>query len=64
MELAASVGGGCLLGWWVDRRMGTEPWAMLIGSGIGIVGGLYNMIRQSLRDSVRSTQKRDEETKP
>ena len=37
---------------------------MLIGSGIGIVGGLYNMIRQSLRDSVRSTQKRDEETKP
>jgi len=55
MELTASVVGGTLLGYWVDRRFGTEHWGLLIGAGIGIVGGLYNLVRRAVHESVRMT---------
>lgn len=52
MELAGSVLGGCLLGYWVDREFGTGRWGLIIGAGIGIVGGLYNMIRRAVHESL------------
>ena len=55
-ELAASIAGGGLLGWWLDGRFGTAPRWLLTGLGIGIVGGLYNLIRAALaasRDAAR-----------
>jgi len=48
-ELSASVVGFALLGLWIDRRYDTDPWGVLIGSLLGVVGGLYNLIRTSLR---------------
>jgi F0F1-type ATP synthase assembly protein I len=48
MELAGAVVGGCLLGYWVDRRFGTPPWGVVIGASIGVIGGLYNLIRQAV----------------
>ncbi len=50
-ELAASIAGGALLGWWLDRELGTAPRALAIATGIGAVGGLYNLIRQALAAS-------------
>ena len=44
-DLAASVGVGALLGWWIDRRFETGPWGVIICSSIGIVGGLLNFVR-------------------
>ena len=48
LELTASVVVLALLGWWVDRSFGTAPWGLLIGALIGIVGGMYNMVRSAL----------------
>ena len=48
VELAGAVLGGCLLGYWIDRHFETRPWGLLIGASMGIVGGLYNMIRKAL----------------
>jgi F0F1-type ATP synthase assembly protein I len=48
-ELSASVAGFALLGLWIDRRYDTGPWGVLIGSLLGVTGGLYNLIRTSLR---------------
>jgi len=48
-ELSASVVGFALLGLWIDRRYDTGPWGVLIGSLLGVVGGLYNLIHTSLR---------------
>jgi F0F1-type ATP synthase assembly protein I len=48
-ELAAAIGGFVLLGYWVDRHQGTGPWGVLVGALLGLVGGLYNLIRASLR---------------
>lgn len=47
-ELVAAVAGFAFVGWWIDRKQGTAPWGLLIGAGLGMVGGLYNLIRASL----------------
>jgi F0F1-type ATP synthase assembly protein I len=47
-ELAAAVLGFSLLGWWVDRHFGTHPWGVLGGALLGLVGGMYNLVRESL----------------
>jgi len=48
MELVAAVAGFTLAGYFWDRHFGTKPWGVLIGALLGLVGGLYNVIRQSL----------------
>ena len=49
LELAASIAGGALLGWWIDRQLDSAPKALITLSAVGIVGGLYNLIRAALR---------------
>lgn len=49
IELGAAIGGGALLGYWIDRKYGTAPVALLVGVSIGMVGGMYNLIRQALQ---------------
>lgn len=48
VELAGAVIGACLLGYWIDRQFDTSPWGLIICSLIGVVGGLYNLIRQAV----------------
>lgn len=48
IEFAAAVVGLTLAGWWWDRHFGTEPWGFWIGLSIGMVGGMYNLLRQGL----------------
>jgi F0F1-type ATP synthase assembly protein I len=47
-ELAASVVGFTLLGYWLDRHFGWRPWGVLVGALLGIVGGLYNLVKSAL----------------
>jgi ATP synthase protein I len=62
MDLAASVGVGALLGWWLDRRFDTTPWATIVCSTIGIVGGLVNFIRKAQR-AARASQRNAQEAR-
>lgn len=48
IELAAAVAGFTLAGYWFDRHFRTGPWGLLVGIALGLVGGTYNLIRQSL----------------
>lgn len=50
-ELAASIAGGALLGWWIDRQLGTAPKALIALALVGILGGLYNLVRTALAAS-------------
>jgi F0F1-type ATP synthase assembly protein I len=34
------------LGRWLDARLGTEPWLLLIGVLVGAVGGFASLYRQ------------------
>lgn len=47
-ELAGAVAGFTLAGVWWDHHYGTGPWGVLIGAVLGLVGGMYNLIRKSL----------------
>jgi F0F1-type ATP synthase assembly protein I len=49
MEVAAQVGAGALLGWLFDRWRGTAPTGLLVGAAIGIVVGLWSLIKGALK---------------
>lgn len=36
---------GLVAGYWLDRWLGTAPWLMLIGLGLGIAAGFVNLFR-------------------
>jgi ATP synthase protein I len=40
-QLAGAVGLGTLLGWWLDRKLGTSPWCLVGGALFGIGIGFY-----------------------
>jgi ATP synthase protein I len=61
LELAGATAGLALIGYWIDGRFGTRPWVTLVGVVIGLVGGLYNLVRQSL-EAVREAKAEDEES--
>lgn len=61
LELVGAVVGLTLLGWWIDGRYGSAPWGLLIGLGIGLIGGLYNLLRQVISETKRA--ERDAERK-
>lgn len=63
LELVGAVAGLALLGYWIDRRFDSAPWGLLVGASVGIVGGLWNLIRAGLKASreMRSREGRDED---
>ncbi len=58
LELAGATAGLALGGFWIDGRFGTRPWGLLVGVFIGIVGGLYNLVRDSML-AAREAQRED-----
>lgn len=49
LELVAVVGVLMGIGYLLDQKFETEPWCMLTGALLGIVGGLYNLVKDALR---------------
>ena len=53
IELAASVLVFCALGYWLDYHWPSiKPWGFVVCAILGIVGGLYNLIRKALHQSL------------
>jgi F0F1-type ATP synthase assembly protein I len=49
LELAGATAGLALAGYWMDGRFDTGPWGLLVGVFIGIVGGLYNLVKEAIQ---------------
>jgi F0F1-type ATP synthase assembly protein I len=62
LELAGATAGLALVGYWIDGKFGTSPWGILAGVFIGIIGGLYNLVRESLA-AVREARDDDAKSK-
>jgi ATP synthase protein I len=46
-SLFAAVVAGLILGWLMDRWLGTQPWLLVTGLVLGAAAGLYEFIRSS-----------------
>jgi ATP synthase protein I len=54
IEMAASVVVGGLIGYWLDSKLGTEPWLFIFWLMCGLVAGfrsLYRISKQFLKES-------------
>jgi F0F1-type ATP synthase assembly protein I len=49
LQVAVGVGVGYAVGWWLDKRYGWAPKGVVIGSMIGMAGGLYLLIKDAIR---------------
>jgi F0F1-type ATP synthase assembly protein I len=47
-EFAAAVAGFALFGYWIGKHYGDPRLGVLIGAVLGIVGGMYNLIRATI----------------
>jgi ATP synthase protein I len=47
-ELASTLAAGVLLGYWLDRWLGTAPWCLVGGSTLGMIAALVNFIRRAI----------------
>ena len=59
LELAGAIAGLAFVGYWIDRRFGTQPWGILGGVVLGMVGGLFNLVRESL-EAAREAKTEDD----
>ena len=48
-DFIGGVVGGGLLGWFLDGHFGWSPWGVLVGTMIGLVGGLVRLVRTANR---------------
>lgn len=48
VDFSAAVAGLTLIGYWMDRHWGWGHKATLTGAALGLIGGMYNLIRGSL----------------
>jgi F0F1-type ATP synthase assembly protein I len=60
IELTGAILAFTALGWWIDHSFETAPWGILVGACLGIVGGLYNLIRVALHEALGISKKRGE----
>jgi ATP synthase protein I len=58
IELVVGICVGLGLGWLIDTQMGTKPWFMLILMFLGLVAGVFNVVRLS-KDVQRRIDKQD-----
>ncbi|HKG77598.1 MAG TPA: AtpZ/AtpI family protein [Beijerinckiaceae bacterium] len=46
-EFVAGVVAGGILGWLIDRGLGTRPWGLIVFLMLGFGAGIYNVMRAS-----------------
>jgi F0F1-type ATP synthase assembly protein I len=44
-EFTGTVGGGALLGYWVDRYLGTEPLFLIVVTITAVIGGFVRLVQ-------------------
>ncbi|TVR10922.1 MAG: ATP F0F1 synthase subunit I [Salinarimonadaceae bacterium] len=65
-EFISGVIAGGLLGWLIDRLLGTSPWGLLVCMLLGFGAGMLNMLRASgeLKRDASSASSPGDATKP
>ena len=61
LQFAVALIAFLFLGQWLDGRLGTEPWLMMLGVFIGGGGGFYAMYRKLMAEQEREERERKAE---
>jgi len=48
-SLFAAVVSGLLIGWLLDRWLGTRPWLLVVGVVLGAAAGFYEFVRTTTK---------------
>jgi ATP synthase protein I len=66
LQFAVCIVGGLYLGQWVDRKLGTDPWFLIIGVFLGAGLSFYSMYRKLMAGQAReeAARKARREGKP
>lgn len=62
-ELTAAVLGFAAIGYWVDRSFESFPRGTATGAVLGIIGGMYNFLREALALSKAQQLAQEQTTK-
>ena len=46
------------VGKWLDARLGTSPWLLILGVFVGAAGGFYSIYRRLMEDQKREDARR------
>ena len=57
-EFSGGIAAGAFIGWWIDARYGTQPYALLAMTLFAVVGGFIRLI-QVLRKFDRRDRARE-----
>jgi F0F1-type ATP synthase assembly protein I len=49
LEIAAGVGLGALVGYWIDGKFHSSPWGMVAGSCLGFAAGIYLLFKDAIK---------------
>jgi F0F1-type ATP synthase assembly protein I len=50
-EMAAGVGLGLIIGLWLDKKFGWSPWGTVVCTTLGLIAGMYLLIRDGMRSN-------------
>jgi F0F1-type ATP synthase assembly protein I len=51
IEIGVGVALGVWAGLWADRKFGSSPWGVLVGTMLGFAGGIYPLIKRALEEN-------------
>jgi len=49
LQVAAGAGLGALVGMWLDKKYDWAPWGVTVGVMIGVIAGLYLLIKDAIK---------------
>ena len=59
LQFAIALIAFLFLGQWLDDRLGTAPWLMMLGVFVGGGGGFYAMYRKLMAEQAREDRERE-----
>jgi F0F1-type ATP synthase assembly protein I len=45
-QFGAAIIAFALLGWWLDKKLGTGPWLLILGVILGFAGGMISLLKK------------------